>query len=186
MIADSAYCLLCTPELLPKKGKKEYKFSLMPHYRQMDKINWNIVSKLTGIHIIDPRKSINFILEEINKSEKLLSIAMHGAIVADILRVPWLRIKMDALGAELPYFSDIKWLDFLNALNLENHYLQIKNYIPFAKKNSAWYWISFYERVNILNKSKKCTFFQLSTHEKIFEIKEKLETEIIHFIEKYS
>ena len=184
-IADAAYCMLCEKALISNTDKKTYKFSLMPHYRQMDKINWDIISDMTGIHIIDPRKGPKDVIQEIAKSEKILTIAMHGAIVADILRVPWLRIKMEAIGAEHPMLSDIKWLDFLLALDLKDEFIQVKNFFAYKNKFSFKQMITYYEITKRLRNACNKGRFQLTEDRKLLEITEKLNKEIQLLKDKY-
>jgi len=177
-IADAAYCMLCDESLLPVCKKKRFKISIMPHYRQMDKLDWGIIMKMAGVNIIDPREPIEQILQDIADSEKLLAIAMHGAIVADILRVPWQRIKMEAIGAEKQMISDMKWLDFISALDLKDNFVHIKNFDGVIKRTSPWFWITYYEIIRRIKASKRNGKFQLSTDKKLMEVKQKLDREI--------
>ena len=184
-IADAAYCMLCDKTLLPQNKIKKYEYSFMPHYRQMDKINWNLIERITGIHIIDPRKSLSYVFEEIAQTKKLLTIAMHGAIVADLLRIPWLRIKMEAIGSEPPVISDIKWLDFLLALNLKDEYIQIKNYYPYSRKYSIKSQLTHAEIIYKIEVACKKGKFQLTNEKQLSAISAKLNDEIYSLKTKY-
>jgi len=187
VIADAAYALLNTPELLPTKPhKKKFKFSLMPHYKQMNKVNWHKIEKITNIHIIDPRKDCFHIMDEIASTEKLLTIAMHGAIVADILRVPWLRMKMEAIDSEIPLVTEIKWTDFLIPLNLKDAYIKINNYQTFKKSKSIIRILFLIELILKLIKSKKNIEFQLSSPVILEKIKLLINKEIKSFKKDYS
>lgn len=58
-------------------------------------------------------------MEEIAGSEKVISAAMHGAILADICRVPWARLKMEFLTLDETFFiNELKWRDWLFSMNL--------------------------------------------------------------------
>ena len=74
---------------------KKHRFSYMPHIIQAYSggKSWQKVCQRTGIHYIDPQGSVDGILNEISTTECLITEAMHGAIVADCLRVPWIPVK---------------------------------------------------------------------------------------------
>ena len=157
----------------------------MPHYRQMDKLNWNLIAKLADIHIIDPRDDFRFVLDEIARTENLLSIAMHGAIVADIMRIPWQRIKMEAIGSEKPLLSDLKWLDFVTALDLNDYYTHIRNYNTPIKYTQPMSWTLYYEIISKIKRTKKNAKFQLSSDNKLMEIKSRIINEVELFKNQY-
>lgn len=185
VVADAAYCLLTTPELLPPK-KPLFKYSIMPHYRQMDKLNWRLISILTGVKVIDPRKELKVVLREVASTQKLISVAMHGAIVADIYRIPWHRLKMEAVGSEDPFISDLKWLDFLSALGLEKQHTRIKTYSGTRNWTSPWFWITYIEIIRQIKQIKKSNSFQISSEQKINDIKSKLIIQIKRFQNDYN
>lgn len=66
-----------------------------------------------GIKLIDPRWPVERCLQEIATADKVLAEAMHGAIVADALRVPWVPIY--AQHGHL-----FKWLDWTASVGM--HY----------------------------------------------------------------
>ena len=184
-IADGAYCLLYDGSLLPARSSKRFRYSLMPHYRPRDKLNWKLIGQLTGVHIIDPRGEVVQVMQEIADSENLLSIALHGAIVADILRVPWQRIKMEAIGSESSFISDLKWMDFLAAMKLNGHFVHIRNYRFPASPASPFTWASYGEIIGKIVQASGNNRFQLSTDQKISETGVKLNQEIDLFRNQY-
>jgi len=184
-IADAAYCMLCDDYFLPKSIEKKYDYSLIPHYRQMDKLDWNLIGKITGINIIDPRDSVQNILNKIAETKLMLCIAMHGAIVSDIVRTPWHRIKMDAIGSESSFLSDLKWLDFTSSMNLKTSYTHIKNYHLPIRYYSPKYWTFYIELIRRISEAKKTNQYQLTSDNDIKKIKEKLQIEIDTFRTDY-
>jgi succinoglycan biosynthesis protein ExoV len=115
-IADGAYALglLNLPPL-----KKKHKLSYIPHFMSQsnDKPLFEAM-RSCGIHYIDPTQEVEDVMNDIRMSERILCEAMHGAIVADIFRVPWMRVRHRAHLHEGDDVSDFKWNDWAAALNL--------------------------------------------------------------------
>jgi len=108
-IGDSAILLR---SFFNKPLEKKYSVSFMPHWRSLSFGNWELAAELAGIHFIDPRHEVEHIIQEIQSSKLIISEAMHGAIVADALRVPWIPLEpIDSLNR-------MKWHDWASALNL--------------------------------------------------------------------
>lgn len=98
-------------KIVKSVSSKSYKTSYMPHFYNSGK-GWEIACKELDIHYIDPSAPIENVLADINSSEVLLTEAMHGAIVADSLRVPWVPIvTADNISIE-------KWYDWTATVSL--------------------------------------------------------------------
>jgi succinoglycan biosynthesis protein ExoV len=95
-------------------GSKKYKFSLMPHRHCMliGAKSWESVCNDLGIGFIDPRWSVEKVVQCLGETEILLTEAMHGAIVADALRLPWLPLFSNARILEF------KWHDWCMSMGL--------------------------------------------------------------------
>ncbi|MDJ0554049.1 MAG: polysaccharide pyruvyl transferase family protein [Microcoleaceae cyanobacterium MO_207.B10] len=139
--------------LFQPTGKKVTKFSFMPHVHHANfagKVLQKICQDI-GFGYIDPRWSIEKVLTAISQTEILLAEAMHGAVVADALRVSWIPVKTSSR------ILDFKWHDWCSSINLrykpyylmpllgsyppvtENiRFLSIKNFKLSAK--AAQYW----------------------------------------------
>jgi len=113
-IGDSAILLR---SCVNKKVPKRYPISYMPHYGSTFDGNWELAAKLASINYIDPTASVEHVLDQILASELVITEAMHGAIVSDALRVPWIPVK------PLSDIHVMKWFDWASALNinLEQH-----------------------------------------------------------------
>lgn len=91
---------------------KKNQFAYMPHYELAGE-GWNQVCKQLGFGYIDPRWSVEKVLEGISQTEILLAEAMHGAIIADALRIPWIPIVTNNT------ILNFKWQDWCQSLDLE-------------------------------------------------------------------
>lgn len=110
-------------------AKKRYDFAFIPHFETVQRGNWEKVCALTGTHFIDPRRPVDDVLADIEASKAVIAEAMHGAIVADALRVPWIPV--------LPFHPSHhwKWFDWAEALdiNLTHHRLR-----PSSVREAFW------------------------------------------------
>ena len=95
----------------PSRPPVSTRYTFMPHW---DGANaWlEKVCQDAGIGYIDPRWPVEQVLEAIGASGTLLCEAMHGAIVADTLRVPWIPVSS---GARVLAF---KWQDWCDSVGL--------------------------------------------------------------------
>lgn len=104
------------PELITKSVNtpKKYNYAYMPHVGTLKYFKgWKDLISSLGIRFIDPTSDVSFVINEIRSSKILFAEAMHGAIVADSLRVPWLPVKSKKT------INEFKWKDFCYSLNLE-------------------------------------------------------------------
>lgn len=86
--------------------------AFMPHYHSFSRADWRAVCRLAGIHMIDPRDEVEKVIAEIRGASMVITEAMHGAIVADALRTPWLAVR--PIHAE----NQGKWLDWSDSLGV--------------------------------------------------------------------
>lgn len=97
----------------PRRTK--YSFSYMPHMSMAIESGdaFREVCENEGINYIDPLSRVDDILSAIINSDKLITEALHGAIIADSMRVPWIRVRTN------DNIYDFKWLDWQSSLNLK-------------------------------------------------------------------
>jgi succinoglycan biosynthesis protein ExoV len=102
-IADPAILVRLLPPAAPQPI---HRVSFMPHWCQAQSGAWQKICRMVGIHFIDPRWPPFQVLEAIAATGTLISEALHGAIVADALRVPWIAVSSKH------HIQDFKWRDW--------------------------------------------------------------------------
>jgi succinoglycan biosynthesis protein ExoV len=96
---------------LPPPGE-HHAVGFMPHWESALYGAWEAVCDEAGAHFIDPRDPVESILASIRGCDLLVTEAMHGAIVADALRVPWVPFM------PLPAHR-FKWFDWAASQRLD-------------------------------------------------------------------
>jgi hypothetical protein len=110
-IIDPAYLL---QDYIKEPVEKKYKVSLIPHALSLEIGLWQDICDQLNIHLIDPRTvDIEHFVNEVRSSEKILTEAMHGAIISDCFGVPWLGYSA------YDFINCVKWNDWLSVLNHE-------------------------------------------------------------------
>lgn len=108
-IGDSAMLL----RALDVQFRREPRYiGFMPHWESVPRGNWRAACALAGIQFIDPTESVERVITDILGCTVLICEAMHGAIVADTLRVPWIPVL------PIEHAHQDKWLDWADSLNL--------------------------------------------------------------------
>ena len=102
--------------LLPGTGlvrpRPACRIGFMPHFESAAGGAWDAATAAIGITLIDPRGDPLCIAAAIAGCHVLLSEALHGAIVADALGVPWVAIE------PLAPIHRPKWQDWADSLDL--------------------------------------------------------------------
>jgi len=91
----------------------------MPHFESAAWGDWEQAADLAGVRLIDPRGPPFAILQAIGRCKLLLSEALHGVIVADALRVPWIAIRPSAR------VHRAKWRDWAETMDLRPRFLDL-------------------------------------------------------------
>ncbi len=111
-VADAAtmirFCIRPNPD-------RDIRAAVMPHVASMalDGEAWRIAADSAGIKLIDVRRPLLEILALMSRCEVILTEALHGAIVADALRVDWIPLVSN------PTISSRKWADWCACIGSE-------------------------------------------------------------------
>lgn len=85
----------------------------MPHHVSRDLYDWASLCRRVGLVYLDPRASVPKLLARIRTLKLVVAEAMHGAIVADALRVPWVPVRA------YDHINSFKWNDWTESLELK-------------------------------------------------------------------
>jgi succinoglycan biosynthesis protein ExoV len=111
-IIDGAALLHLLPECEPLPEAQRKGIAFMPHYDSLPGGNWRDVCEMAGVEFLDPLADSEQTVQRIRKARLVIADAMHAAIVADALRVPWIPVALS------PQHNAFKWLDWTMSLNL--------------------------------------------------------------------
>ena len=108
-IADAAILLRETPLPAPVATAG---VAFMPHFESLARGNWRKACTRAGITFLDPTADPLETIAKIRGSRLVISEAMHGAIIADALRTPWVAVR--------PIHTDhrFKWTDWAESLDV--------------------------------------------------------------------
>lgn len=112
------------PAIMVKKlvsaQEKIYPISFIPHHLTSLEDDWRPICQSLGIYYIDPKNSPIMVIQEIAKSKLILTESLHGAIIADTYRTPWIPFFSRS------HFSEFKWNDWASSMNLKIDFTKIR------------------------------------------------------------
>ncbi len=111
-IVDAAWLISQTDEFKSQSSQKQG-VAFVPHWTTADSGNWKPVCDLSEIEYVDPQDDLERILRRIEHSELVITESLHGAILADYFRTPWLPVCIS------PKFLSFKWVDWFQSINIE-------------------------------------------------------------------
>lgn len=114
IVGDPAIMIGRMTDLLSTQPRAGVGF--MPHVWTMEAWNWRPICERLGIEFVDPTADSKETIRQISSLEKLLTEAMHGAIVADAVRTPWIGVVLS------PRFEPSKWCDWAGSLGVDLHF----------------------------------------------------------------
>lgn len=188
-ITDSSYCL---GTLKFSEQKKKHDFGFIPHFTTANIYNCKKISADAGLLYIDPREEVETILNKIRSCRAVISEAMHGAIVADVFRIPWIRVNIHSWRVETIEVSAFKWLDWGMSMGVDTTPVYLRS-IPFYS-NTGLKYIPFMLLKNYFSKSiekrliaikQESHKFRLTQEYSHYNAIEKLEEEISRLKDEY-
>jgi succinoglycan biosynthesis protein ExoV len=127
-ITDGALLIRTLQEHLPVKDSSQphYRYAYMPHVQNAGEF-WKVICESLNLRYIDPTQPVTTIFQEILNTDVLLTEAMHGAIVADSFRVPWVPI------ATTRKILAFKWQDWCASIGLTYNPYRINLLLKYKK-----------------------------------------------------
>ena len=96
------------------KSQQAFKVSFIPHFESLYYYQWRAICKLCEISLISPLDSFENVFSGIVDSSLVITESLHGAIIADSMRIPYIPVKTR------PEINDFKWQDFFLSLNIKS------------------------------------------------------------------
>lgn len=100
-------------DLVPRRPRQGSRVAYMPHHDSIWRADWQSICDRLGLIYLDPADDIHETIFKICRSKFVMAEAMHAAIVADALRIPWVPVKAYS------HILDFKWQDWSESLELE-------------------------------------------------------------------
>lgn len=107
--ADPAVLLPLMPDFPAPPARAGTVF--VPHWTTAAAGSWQAACAAAGVEFLDPRGDAHDVIRRIAAADRVIAESMHGAIVADAFRVPWVAV---VTGRDTPF----KWHDWAGALGL--------------------------------------------------------------------
>ncbi len=95
-----------------QKNPNAAKVGFMPHYSSAILCDWESICADADITFLNPMFKIDDLMKDFSECRLIITEAMHGAIMADALRVPWVAVK--TRGSILKF----KWMDWAQSLDI--------------------------------------------------------------------
>jgi succinoglycan biosynthesis protein ExoV len=111
-VTDGAILLATLPEYTALSESKRDGIIFMPHHQTDGDADWLEVCRRAGVEYLPARLDSREVIARIRGAKLVLAEAMHAAIVADTMRVPWVPIT----GS--PQVNSFKWLDWARSLQM--------------------------------------------------------------------
>ncbi|MBP1852951.1 polysaccharide pyruvyl transferase family protein [Rhizobium halophytocola] len=136
-IVDPAVMISEMPEFqnLPKRHQKTF----IPHWESAEFGMWKSVCEPAGLTYLDPRGEARSVIAHIAQSELVIAESMHGAILADAFRVPWIAVSTSRS------INDFKWNDWASSVKARYrpHQIPVSTRAEAIAKGSRFWGVKF-------------------------------------------
>lgn len=184
-ISDPA---IISPLYLKAKPKEKlFRLGYVPYFMTPEHLNKELAATI-GAKIIPPTLPPQDFINEIASCDRILSEAMHGAILADAYRIPWAgcRLMSGLLEGRTSLF---KWMDWMRSLDirtrLQGPIPQVAFYAP-RKLRRILDDYAMERAVSSVRKIVKEDRWNLSAPENIRVAQERIQDEIEKLGKEYS
>lgn len=116
----------------PQSAGKTYHYGFIPHFESLELGFWPQAASQAGLRFINPRDSIRSVVESIQSCNIVITESLHGAIVSDCLRIPWVAAR------PLVASHRNKWLDWASSLGVALHAREILPSSRNEARNAFW------------------------------------------------
>lgn len=128
-VTDGAALLALAPQLIgPARDRRKVLF--IPHHGSLAFGRWSEVAAKCGFDFVSPQLSVPEVLAKFAEAKLVVTEAMHGAIIADTLRIPW----VPAIAS--PAIDEFKWRDWTRSLELS---FMPRRLLPSSARETVWH-----------------------------------------------
>ena len=118
-VADAAYLLgALNWDLMRARRNDSREVIFIPHHSSLKYVDWGLICRQAGVAFLSPTAPVPVFVEKLANARHVVAEAMHGAILADIMRIPWSPFKF---GQD---FLDSKWFDWMEMFGLQVEVMQ--------------------------------------------------------------
>jgi succinoglycan biosynthesis protein ExoV len=119
----------------PTKQNKNKKktVGIVPYYRSNHEA-WAKVAEVAGLVFISPTLDVDTFCKKVKACDLILTEAMHGAIIADSFRIPWISYTSSTNIFENETHN-FKWNDWCNSVDIEFDELSYYHFDNLKPKN---------------------------------------------------
>jgi succinoglycan biosynthesis protein ExoV len=136
-IIDPAVMVTEMPEFqnLPKNGRRTF----IPHWESAVAGLWPGICKTVGLSYLDPRGEAKAVIRAIAQSELIVAESMHGAILADAFRVPWIAVSTSRS------INSFKWNDWARTVGVAYapKHIPVSTRAEAIVKGARFWWMDF-------------------------------------------
>ncbi|MFD1746714.1 polysaccharide pyruvyl transferase family protein [Rhizobium helianthi] len=118
---------------------KRYARTFVPHWESAEFGIWKEACELAGLTYLDPRGEAKSVIKAIAQSELIVAESMHGAILADAFRVPWIAISTSR------QINSFKWSDWASTVGATYapRFVPVTTRAEAVRKKSRFWGIDF-------------------------------------------
>lgn len=88
-------------------------------------LDWDRIGRHAGLRVVLPSGEAHEVITEIATADLVVTESMHGAILADAFRVPWVPVRISN------EFNDFKWRDWAESVEVE---MQVQDALALPRK----------------------------------------------------